>query len=165
MISTLNIFEICAMDHPASFKQILLPILFVPEATLGKELLGLFTENSGNIAVVVDEYGVTAGVVTIEDVIEEIFGEIEDEHDKEKFIEEKISETEFRFSARLEIDYLNEVYQLGLPVSEDYGTLGGMIINETESIPVSGSSIKFDNISCFIEKVRHNRIETVKIKK
>lgn len=163
IIGYVHSFEM--FKSPVSIKQILLPILFVPEATLGKELLGLFTENSGNIAVVVDEYGVTAGVVTIEDVIEEIFGEIEDEHDKEKFIEEKISETEFRFSARLEIDYLNEVYQLGLPVSEDYGTLGGMIINETESIPVSGSSIKFDNISCFIEKVRHNRIETVKIKK
>jgi len=163
IIGYVHSFEM--FKSPKSIKQILLPILFVPEATLGKELLSLFTEKSGNIAVVVDEYGVTAGVITIEDVIEEIFGEIEDEHDKEKFIEEKISKTEFRFSARLEIDYLNDAYQLDLPVSEDYGTLGGMIINKTESIPESGSHVEINDLDCFIEKVRHNRIEVVKIKK
>ncbi|MEJ6776234.1 MAG: hemolysin family protein [Crocinitomicaceae bacterium] len=163
IIGYVHSFEM--FKSPVSIKQILLPIPFVPEATPGKELLELFTENSGNIAVVVDEYGGTAGIVTIEDVIEEIFGEIEDEYDNEEFIEEKISKLEYRFSARLDIDYLNETYELNLSASEEYETLGGMIIHHLASIPVAGTMVELEDVKCHIEEVSHNRIEVVRLEK
>ena len=163
IIGYVHSFEM--FKSPESIKQILLPIPFVPEATPGKELLELFTEKSGNIAVVVDEYGGTAGIVTIEDVIEEIFGEIEDEHDKEEFIEERISKTEYRFSARLDIDYLNEAYEFELPTSEAYETLGGMIIDHLASIPEAGTMIELERIKMHIETVSQNRIEVVRLEK
>lgn len=163
IIGYVHSFEM--FKSPESIKQILLPIPFVPEAIPGKELLELFTEKSGNIAVVVDEYGGTAGIVTIEDVIEEIFGEIEDEHDNEEFIEERISKTEFRFSSRLDIDYLNEVYDLNLPESEEFGTLGGMIIHHLASIPEAGTMVELNDVKYHIEEVSHNRIEVVRVEK
>ena len=163
IIGYVHSFEM--FKSPESIKQILLPIPFVPEATPGKELLELFTEKSGNIAVVVDEYGGTAGIVTIEDVIEEIFGEIKDEHDKEEFIEERISKTEYRFSARLDIDYLNEAYEFELPTSEAYETLGGMIIDHLASIPEAGTMIELERIKMHIETVSQNRIEVVRLEK
>jgi CBS domain containing-hemolysin-like protein len=148
---------------PKSIKQILKPIEFVPSVMSGKELLELFTTQSGNIAVVTDEYGGTAGIVTIEDVIEEIFGEIEDEHDKEDLTEEKISDTEFLFSARVEIDYLIEHYKLNITASEEYDTLGGLIIHELESIPTVGEELKYQNLSIEIVAVSERRIELVKL--
>jgi CBS domain containing-hemolysin-like protein len=163
VIGYVHSFEMFKKPH--AIKQILLPIAYVPAAMPGKELLELFTKNSGNIAVVVDEYGGTAGVITIEDVIEEIFGEIEDEHDVELRLEEQVSETEFRFSARLEIDYLNEEYDLNLTESEEYETLGGFIINELESIPEAGTEIEVDGLRLFIEQVSDRRIEIVRIVK
>jgi putative hemolysin len=163
VIGYVHSFEM--FKKPNAIKQILLPIAFVPAAMPGKELLELFTKNSGNIAVVVDEYGGTAGVITIEDVIEEIFGEIEDEHDVELRLEEQVSETEFRFSARLEIDYLNEEYQLDLPDAEEYETLGGLIIHELESIPEAGTELEINELILFIEQVSDRRIEIVRIVK
>lgn len=163
VIGYVHSFEM--FKKPQAIKQILLPIAFVPAAMPGKELLELFTKNSGNIAVVVDEYGGTAGVITIEDVIEEIFGEIEDEHDVELRLEEQVSETEFRFSARLEIDYLNEEYQLDLPDAEEYETLGGLIIHELESIPEAGTELEINELRLFIEQVSDRRIEIVRIVK
>ena len=149
--------------NPNTINQIMLPIAFVPSATLGSDLLKLFTRQSGNIAVVVDEYGGTAGIVTIEDVIEEIFGEIEDEHDKEILLEEKISENEYRFSARLDIDYINKEYEFDLEESEEYETLGGFLINQLETIPNSGESIKTESLTIIVEKVSDRRIEVVRI--
>lgn len=163
VIGYVHSFEM--FKKPRVIKQILLPIAYVPAAMPGKELLELFTKNSGNIAVVVDEYGGTAGVITIEDVIEEIFGEIEDEHDVELRLEEQVSETEFRFSARLEIDYLNEEYQLDLPDAEEYETLGGLIIHELESIPEAGTELEINELRLFIEQVSDRRIEIVRIVK
>ena len=163
VIGYVHSFEM--FKKPQLIKQILLPISYVPAAMPGKELLELFTKQSGNIAVVVDEYGGTAGVITIEDVIEEIFGEIEDEHDVELRLEEQLSEREFRFSARLEIDYLNEEYNLNLTESEEYETLGGFIINELESIPEAGTEIECDGLRLFIEQVSDRRIEVVRIVK
>lgn len=161
VIGYVHSFEM--FKKPSSIKQILLPISFVPAAIPGKELLELFTKQSGNIAVVVDEYGGTAGLITIEDVIEEIFGEIEDEHDKEDWLEEKISDSEYRFSARADIDYLNDAYKLGLPESEEYDTLGGLVIHELETIPEAGTQIELDELSLFIEQVSDRRIEVVKV--
>ncbi len=149
---------------PKSIKQILLPISFVPEAIPGKELLQLFASKSGNIAVVVDEYGGTSGIITIEDVIEEIFGEIEDEHDREDWLEEKISEKEFRFSARVEVDYLNDEYKLDLDDGQEYETLGGLIIHHLERIPKAGTRLELNNLTIVVEEVSDNRIEVVHLK-
>jgi CBS domain containing-hemolysin-like protein len=163
IIGYVHSFEM--FKNPASIKQILLPIAFVPEASSGMQLLKLFTENSGNIAVVVDEYGGTAGVVTIEDVIEEIFGEIEDEHDDEGLLEEELGEGDYLFSARLEIDYLNETYDLNLEESEEYETLGGLVIHYLEEIPKSGATMEINDISLTVESVSQNRIETIRVTK
>ena len=163
IIGYVHSFEM--FKSPEAIKQILLPIPFVPEAIAGKELLELFTEKSGNIAVVVDEYGGTAGIVTIEDVIEEIFGEIEDEHDVDDWLEEKISESEYVFSARAEIDYLNETYDLGIELGEEYETLGGLIIHSLEAIPQAGTKLEVGDYTMHIEEVSGNRIEVVRLTK
>ena len=161
IIGYVHSFEM--FKSPQSIKQILLPISFVPEAIPGKELLESFTSKSATIAVVVDEYGGTAGVVTIEDVIEEIFGEIEDEHDQEDWLEEVISENEYRFSARIDIDYLIEEYELDIPPGEEYETLGGLILHHLESIPEAGTKIDINDLTFDIERVSDNRIEVVRI--
>ena len=146
---------------PKSIKQILLPIHFVPSVITGKELLEKFTEQAGNIAIVSDEYGGTAGMVTLEDVIEEIFGEIEDEHDRDDLLEEKLSDTHFRFSARIEIDYINEQYNLNIPESEDYETLGGLVLYKLANIPEKNSKLKIDGFTFVVEEVTDRRIETI----
>lgn len=161
IIGYVHSFEM--FKNPESIKQILLPISFVPEAKPGKELLELFTEKSGNIAVVVDEYGGTAGIVTIEDVIEEIFGEIEDEHDAEEWLEEQIDENEFRFSARTEIDYLNQEYELDIEESDEYETLGGLLIHHLATIPEAGTKVELEKLTIIAEEVSDHRIDIVRI--
>lgn len=161
IIGYVHSFEM--FKKPTEIKQILLPISFVPSAIPGKELLEMFTKQSGNIAVVVDEYGGTAGIITIEDVIEEIFGEIEDEHDTEDWLEEKVGENEYRFSARADIDYLNDEYKIKLPESEEYDTLGGLIIHQLETIPEAGTTVELDKATLLIEEVSDRRIEVVRI--
>jgi len=163
VIGYVHSFEI--FKSPTSIKEILLPIAFVPEAKSGMQLLQMFGENSGNIAVVVDEYGGTAGVVTIEDVIEEIFGEIEDEYDVEELLEEEIGDGEYRFSARQEIDYLNASYDLSLEESEEYETLGGLIIHHLENIPEAGTKVEIGQHTFEIEEVSQHRIETIRVRK
>ena len=148
---------------PKSIKQILLPLHFVPSVITGKELLEKFTEQAGNIAIVTDEYGGTAGMVTLEDVIEEIFGEIEDEHDQDDLFEQKLSDTHFRFSARVEIDYINEQYQLNIPDSEDYETLGGLILFKLANIPEKNSKLKMKSLTFVVEEVTDRRIEIVSV--
>lgn len=150
---------------PPSIKQILKSIPFVPEVITGKELLEKFTSERSNMAIVTDEYGGTAGLVTLEDVIEEIFGEIEDEHDKDDWFEEKISNEEYLLSARVEIDYLNETYGLEFEESVDYETLAGMIIHHLESIPEKDQVIEINGFSFTIEEVSERKIEKVRIKK
>jgi len=161
IIGYVHSFEL--FRKPVSITQVMRPIAFVPAAIPGKELLEMFTKKSANIAVVVDEYGGTAGVVTIEDVIEEIFGDIEDEHDTEDWLEEKISEKEYRFSARAEIDYLVETYKLELDESDEYETLGGLIIHALESIPEKGDELEIGAYKIIIEEVSDRRIEIVRI--
>ncbi|MBI3239562.1 MAG: HlyC/CorC family transporter [Flavobacteriia bacterium] len=148
---------------PEGIKQLLRPISFVPESVPGKELLEMFTKQSSSIVVVVDEYGGTSGIITIEDVIEEIFGEIEDEHDDEDWLEEQISDKVYRFSARAEVSYLNRTYGFQLPESEAYETLGGMVIHQLESIPEADTTIEFDNYTLFMEEVTERRIEVIRL--
>jgi putative hemolysin len=161
IIGYVHSFEM--FKKPKSIKQLLLPIAFVPAAIPGKELLELFAKQSGNIAVVVDEFGGTAGIITIEDVIEEIFGEIEDEHDTEDWLEQKISDKEYLFSARADIDYLNEEYDFELPEDDEYETLGGLVIHVLESIPEAGTEVELDQAKLIIEQVSDRRIELVRV--
>ncbi len=161
IIGYVHSFEM--FKRPTSIKQIMLPIAFVPEAIPGKELLEMFTKQSGNIAVVVDEYGGTAGMITIEDVIEEIFGEIDDEHDIEELLEEKISDKEYLFSGRMDLDYLNEEYDLSLTDAGGYETLAGLIIHSLESIPESGTKLELDKYNLIIEQVSDRKIEIVRV--
>ena len=111
-----------------------------------------------------DEFGGTAGILTIEDIIEEIVGEIEDEHDKEEYTEKVINENRFQFSARLEVDYLNEVYQLSLPTNEEYETLGGLVINESESIPEKGEVVNISPYQFEILAVEENKIDLIEVR-
>ena len=150
---------------PSAIKQILKSIPFVPEVITGKELLEKFTSERSNMAIVTDEYGGTAGLVTLEDVIEEIFGEIEDEHDKDDWLEEKISEDQYLFSARVEIDYLNETYGFQFEESDEYETLAGMIIHYLESIPEKDQVVKINDFEFAIEEVSERKIEKVRIRK
>lgn len=148
---------------PRKIKEILLPIPVIPESMPASEILEFFTKEKKSVAVVVDEFGGTSGMVTIEDVIEELFGDIEDEHDNEDLIERKISDVEFLFSARLEIDYLNEQYKIGLPESEEYETLAGYIIHIHESIPQKGEKIETKDFVFNIRIVSKNKIELVHV--
>jgi len=148
---------------PQSIKSVLLPVTVVPEVMAAEELLKQCLKNRRSITVVVDEFGGTSGILTVEDLIEEIFGEIEDEHDKEEFIEQKIDENTFQFSARIEVDYINEKYRLNLPNSEEYETLGGYIINIHESIPEKEEIIQSENFVFTINKVSENKIELITI--
>jgi CBS domain containing-hemolysin-like protein len=161
IIGYVHSFEM--FKKPKSIKQLLLPIAFVPAAIPGKDLLELFAKQSGNIAVVVDEFGGTAGIITIEDVIEEIFGEIEDEHDTEDWLEQKISDKEYLFSARVDIDYLNEEYDFELPEDDEYETLGGLVIHVLESIPEAGTEVELEQAKLIIEQVSDRRIELVRV--
>ena len=150
--------------NPSSIRSILLPIPIVPESMLANELMETFTKERKAVAVVVDEFGGTSGMITIEDVMEEIFGEIEDEHDEEQLTEEILSSGELRLSARLEVDYLNEKYNLDLPESEAYETLGGLLVENFESIPNQGAEITIGNYTFTAEQVSETRIEKVLLK-
>lgn len=162
IIGYVHAFEL--FKKPTEIHEVMRSISFVPAAIPAKELMEMFTKKSANIALVLDEYGGTAGVVTIEDVIEEIFGDIEDEHDTDEWLEEKISDTEYRFSGRLEIDYLNETYKLDFKESEEYETLGGLIIDALETIPAAGTELEIGDYLLLIEEVSDRRIEVVRLK-
>jgi putative hemolysin len=149
---------------PESIKAILLPVPIIPMSMQANEILEIFIQQKRSMAVVVDEFGGTAGIVTIEDIIEEIFGEIEDEHDKEALIETKINDNEFLFAARLEVDYLNNEYNLGLPESDNYETLAGLIIDTFESIPMLNEQIQKDQFLFTVKKVFQNKIDLVHLR-
>ncbi len=150
--------------NPDSIRGILLPVSIVPESMPASEVLTVFIQQHKSIAVVVDEFGGTSGMLTMEDVMEEIFGEIEDEHDKEEMIEKQVSENEFIFSARLETDYINHTYHLNLPILDNFETLGGLIMHYHESIPRINEEIRIDNLLFTITAVTRTRIETVNLK-
>ena len=148
---------------PKTIKEVLIPIVNIPETIQINEVLNILTRKRKSMAVVLDEYGGTSGIVTLEDIVEELFGEIEDEHDKDKFIEEQISDTEYLFSARLEVEYLNETYHLNIPESEEYETLGGFIVLHNEGIPTQGEVIEIPPFTFTIEACSQTKIETVRL--
>ena len=149
---------------PSSIASILLPASIIPESMHADKVLEELIKQNRSVAVVVDEFGGTGGIVTIEDIMEEIFGEIEDEHDVEEMVEEEISPIEFVLSGRLEVDYLNEKYDLNLPESEDYDTLAGYIIQEYENIPELHTQIEIDRFHFTITEVSDKKIDLVRLK-
>ena len=149
---------------PTTIKSILIPVVFVPETMLIKEVLNILTKKSKSIAVVIDEYGGTSGILTVEDIIEELFGEIEDEHDKLVLTEKVINDGVYLFSARLDVDYLNETYKLNLPENENYETLGGMIVSFTEGIPKKDEVIVLQDYTFNILEVSNTKLELVEVK-
>ena len=162
IIGHVNAFEL--FKKPSSIKSILLPIEIVPESMMISDVLNSLTRKRKSIAVVVDEYGGTSGMITVEDVVEELFGEIEDEHDVQELIDVRINENEFKLSARLEIDYLNEEYNINIPKEEAYETLGGFIINQTENIPQKGEELYILNYKIIILDVSSSKIEEISLK-
>jgi len=149
---------------PKTIKSILLPIEYVPETMLISDILNILTKKRKSMAVVLDEYGGTSGILTVEDIVEELFGEIEDEHDSIDILEEKIDNSTYKFSARIEVDYVNENYKLELLESEEYETLGGLIVNETGEIPEQDSEIKIGNFLFTILEVSNTKIDLVSLK-
>ena len=148
---------------PKDIKSVLMPVPYIPETMLINEVLNILTRKRKSMAVVLDEYGGTSGMLTLEDIVEELFGEIEDEHDKDLFLEEKISENEYLFSARLEVEYINETYKLGLPESEEYETLGGLIVAFNEGIPQKGERVIIPQFNFVIEECSETKIQLVRI--
>ena len=157
IIGYVHAFEM--FKQPKNLKSILLPVAQVHEPMLVNQVLKVLTRQRKSLAVVIDEYGGTAGIVTIEDIVEELFGEIEDEHDSVAHFEKKIADATYEFSARLEVDYLNQTYDLGLPENEFYETLGGMIVFHTEEIPEKGAVVEIEGFSITVKKVSSTKIE------
>ncbi|MCU4154507.1 HlyC/CorC family transporter [Carboxylicivirga sp. A043] len=149
--------------NPKKLRNIVSPISIIPETMTANKVLELFTKEHKSIALVVDEFGGTAGIVTLEDILEEIFGEINDEHDILEHIEEQVSDNEYRFSARLEIDYLNEKYPINLPQSDDYETIAGLILFHNQSIPEIDDIIEIEQFTFQILEASNARIELVKV--
>ena len=149
--------------NPKTIKSILLPVEFVPETMLIQDILNVLIKKRKSIAVVLDEYGGTSGLMTVEDIVEELFGEIEDEHDSTDLKEEQIDDTNFLFSARLEVDYINENYKLNLPTTDEYETLGGLLVNQMGEIPEKDSEIIIDYFKFMILEVSNTKIDLVSL--
>ena len=149
--------------NPKTIKSMLLPVEFVPESILIKDLLSILTKKRKSIAIILDEYGGTSGMITVEDIVEELFGEIDDEFDVSDLIEIQLEADNYNFSARLEVDYINEQYNLDLPESEDYGTLGGLIVHYTEEIPKLGEEVIIEKYLFKIIDVSDTKINTVSL--
>lgn len=149
---------------PKSIKSVVISVEFVPETIYIKDVMNLLTKKRKSVAVVLDEYGGTSGIVTIEDIVEELFGEIEDEHDSdEELIEKELGENSYLFSARFDVEYLNQTYKLNIPESDSYGTLGGFIVDFTKEIPLKGEVIAIGNYHFVIEEATNKKIELVKM--
>ena len=158
-VHSIELFKI-----PKNIKSVLLPVGIIPESMIGNNILEDFIDKKRGVLVVVDEFGGTSGIITMEDIIEEIFGEIDDEHDKDPLTHEQISDKKYVFSARVEIDFINEKYRLNLPEKEEYETLGGLIIHFAETIPQKGASFLVDNYEVVVLEVQENRILKVGVK-
>ncbi len=149
--------------NPKQLKNIISPIHIVPESMSANSLLKQFTDENKSIALVVDEFGGTAGIITLEDILEEIFGEIDDEHDTTDHIEVKVNKNEYKFSGRLEIDYINEKYNINLPEMENYETIAGMILYYFQSIPKINDEITIESFTIKILEATNSKIDLVTI--
>ena len=150
-------------ENPKSISDILIKTLYVAETMPLQAMLETFTKRKASIAVVIDEFGGTAGIISLEDVLEQIFGDIEDEHDVQELVERSIGERAWQFSSRLEVDYLNEEYQLGIPESEEYDTLAGYIIVEHGAIPHEGEVFENEQFSIKILRRESSRLDLVEV--
>jgi putative hemolysin len=149
---------------PKNIESIVIPIEFVPEIIYIKDAMKLLTKKRKSVAVVLDEYGGTSGIITIEDIVEELFGEIEDEHDlDEVLVEKELGDGVYVFSARFDVEYLNQTYKLNIPESDSYGTLGGFIVDFTKEIPQKGDLITIGTYHFIIEEATNKKIELVKM--
>ena len=148
---------------PSTIEQVLIDVDFVVETMPLQDVLTQFIKQKSNIAVVIDEFGGTAGIISLEDVLEQIFGEIEDEHDVEDTVEKQVAENEYVFSCRLEVEYLNEKYGLGIAESEEYDTLAGYIIYRYKELPVAGTQMEFDGLKIKILRTTRSRIELARV--
>ena len=162
VVGYVRVFDL--FRKPKSIKSVLMPVEIVPESISISDVLNVLTKKKKSIALVLDEYGGTSGMITVEDIIEEIFGEIEDEHDSIALMDEKLNEEEYRFSARLEIDYLNDTYNLEIPKEDAYETLGGFILEHTESIPDEKSIVEIEGFQIQVTKVTGSKIDEVILK-
>jgi CBS domain containing-hemolysin-like protein len=162
IIGYVHAFEL--FKKPQNLQRVLRPVSFIPESMRADEILNLFTREKRNIAVVLDEHGGTSGMITLEDVIEEIFGEIEDEHDSEELLERQINDGEWLFSARLDISDINEKWGLKLPENDNYNTLGGLVLDLYQSIPEKGTVVRTEDYLFVVQKTKSNRLEEVLIK-
>lgn len=162
IVGYVHSFEL--FKKPQSITDILRPVIFVPETMLVKDVLNILIKKRKSIAVVIDEYGGTSGMMTVEDIVEELFGEIEDEHDSVVLIEEEVAEGVYKFSARLEVDYINEAYKLELPEDENYETLGGLIVNHTEGIPEENDLVDIEGYQFHIIQTSNTKIELVQVR-
>ena len=162
IVGYVHSFEL--FKKPRSIKSIMIPVEFVPETIFIKDTMNLLTKKRKSIAVILDEYGGTSGIVTIEDIVEELFGEIEDEHDLDgALIETKVGESTYRFSTRLDVEYLNETYKFEIPENDSYETLGGFIVDFTKEIPQKETQITIGNFQFVIEEATNKKIELVKM--
>lgn len=161
ILGYIHSFEL--FKKPATIRKVLMPVIFVPETMLAKDVLNILTRKHKSVAVVIDEYGGTSGIMTVEDIIEELFGEIEDEHDSVALVEETLGDDRYRFSARHEVDYLNEAYKLELPEHENYETLGGLIVHETEGIPEVGETVRVEGFQFTIIEATSTKIDLVEV--
>jgi CBS domain containing-hemolysin-like protein len=162
MIGYVHSFEL--FRKPRTIKSVLISVEFAPQTIFIKDLMEQLTKKRRSVALILDEYGGTAGIITIEDIVEELFGEIEDEHDGEELLtEEQLTEQTFLFSARFDVAYLNEKYSLFIPESDSYSTLGGFIVNATKEIPQKGAQISIANFRFSIEQATNKKIELVQM--
>ncbi len=162
LVGYVHVYDL--FNKPKEIKEIVREVDVYPETMPAPEVLDIFIKKHKSIGIVVDEFGGTSGIVTMEDIIEEIFGEIEDEYDTDQTVEKQLGENEYIFSTRLEIDYLNEKYKLNLPISEEYETLAGFIIHHHESIPVKQEEITIPPFHFTILNSSNNRLEEVKLR-
>lgn len=162
IIGYVHSFEL--FKKPRTIKSVLIPVEFIPETMFIKDALDILTKKRKSVAVIIDEYGGTSGIITVEDIIEELFGEIEDEHDEDELlIEKQEAEDTYLFSTRLDVAYINEKYELEIPESDSYGTLGGYIVNFTKEIPQKSDKISIDNYLFEILEATNKKIEIVKM--
>ena len=150
-------------ENPKSIEEVLMKVDYVAETMPLQDMLTQFIKRKSSIAVVIDEFGGTAGIISLEDVLEQIFGEIEDEHDKPDMVEKQLSKREFVFSCRLDVDYLNEKYHLDIAESDEYDTLAGYIISRYEELPTAGTVMEFDGLRIKILRTTRSRIELAKV--